>query len=169
MVIFSAGGTEKHSLAGPGVLEGNEGGGAERTEARGRRPLTSGGGCRKFIFFKGGLMTVVVYKRKRTQISGSLKFGNGPNTVSESRVSNTELSEFCGPHRVPGRELSEFLSAYYLCVKANSPSFSAELTEFAAELSEFSLLKSYSPKQYSARFPEIGPRTRAKADKRGQT
>ena len=26
-------------------------------------------------------------------------------------------------HRVPGRELSEFLSAYFLCAKANSPSF----------------------------------------------
>ena len=38
--------------------------------------------------------------------------------------SNTELSEFFGPHRVPGRELStEFLSAYYLCAKADSPSF----------------------------------------------
>ena len=32
-------------------------------------------------------------------------------------VSNTELSEFFGPHQVPGRELSEFLSAYYLCVQ----------------------------------------------------
>ena len=27
-------------------------------------------------------------------------------------------------HRAPGRELSEFLSAYYLCDKENSPSFS---------------------------------------------
>ena len=44
--------------------------------------------------------------------------------VLESTVLNTELSEFFGPHRVPGRELSELLSAYYLCVKANSPSFS---------------------------------------------
>ena len=35
--------------------------------------------------------------------------GNGPNTVSESTVSDTELSEFFGPHRVPG--LSELLSA----------------------------------------------------------
>ena len=52
------------------------------------------------------------------------KIRNGPNTVSESTVSNTELSEFFGPHRVPGRELSEFLSAYYLCAKENSPSFS---------------------------------------------
>ena len=42
--------------------------------------------------------------------------------VSESTVSNTELSEFFGLHRVLGRELSEFLSACYLCVRANSPS-----------------------------------------------
>ena len=34
-----------------------------------------------------------------------------------------ELSEFFGPHRVPERELSEFLSPYNLCAKANSPSF----------------------------------------------
>ena len=39
-------------------------------------------------------------------------FGDGPNTVSESAVSNTELSEFFGSHRVLGRELSEFLLAY---------------------------------------------------------
>ena len=38
--------------------------------------------------------------------------GNGPNTVSESTASNTELSELFGPHRVPERELSEILSAY---------------------------------------------------------
>ena len=50
-------------------------------------------------------------------------FGNGPNTVSASTVSNTELSEFFSAHWVPGSELSEFLSAYYLCAKANSPSF----------------------------------------------
>ena len=48
----------------------------------------------------------------------------GPNTISESTVSNFELSEFFGPHRALGRELSEFLSAYYLCAKANSPRFS---------------------------------------------
>ena len=34
---------------------------------------------------------------------------DGPTTVAESTVSNTELS---GPHRVLGSELSEFLSAY---------------------------------------------------------
>ena len=31
--------------------------------------------------------------------------------VSERTLSNTELSEPFGPHRIPGRELSEFLSA----------------------------------------------------------
>ena len=52
--------------------------------------------------------------------------GDGRNTVSESTVSNTELSELIGPHCVPEREieLSEFLSAYYLCAKAKSPSMS---------------------------------------------
>ena len=50
-----------------------------------------------------------------------LRICNGPNTVSDS-ISNTELSKFLGPHRVPGRELTEFLSSYYLRAKANSPS-----------------------------------------------
>ena len=68
---------------------------------------------------------------------------NGPNTVSGSTVSNTELSEFFGAHRVLGSELSEFLSAYYLC-QSELTEFFAELTEFAAELSEFSLPKQYS-------------------------
>ena len=49
--------------------------------------------------------------------------GNGANTVSGSTVSDTELSELFWAHRVSGRELSEFLSAYYLRAKANSPSF----------------------------------------------
>ena len=70
-------------------------------------------------------------------------FGNGPNTVSESTASNTELSEFFGPHRAPGRELSEFLSAYDLC-QSEVTEFFAELTEFAAELSQSSLPKQYS-------------------------
>ena len=96
----------------------------------------------------------------------ALRFGNRANTVSESTVSNTELSEFFGPHRVPGGKLSEFLAAYYLCAKGNSPSFFAELTEFAPELSEFS-----SPKQYSRNsIPPVSYRwaeTRAlKADMR---
>ena len=50
--------------------------------------------------------------------------GNGPNTVSESTVSNNELSEFFWASLSSGRELSEFLSAYSLCAKASSPSFS---------------------------------------------
>ena len=52
-----------------------------------------------------------------------------------------------GPHRVLGRELSEFLLAYDLCVKGNSPSFSQNspsLPQNSVKLSEFS-----SPKQYS--------------------
>ena len=52
------------------------------------------------------------------------KLGDGPDRASESTVSNTKLSEFFGPHRVPGRELSEHLSANCLCAKANSPRFS---------------------------------------------
>ena len=44
--------------------------------------------------------------------------------VSEGTVSNTELSEFFGPQRVPGRELSELLSPFYLCANATSTSFS---------------------------------------------
>ena len=54
---------------------------------------------------------------------------------------------FSWPHQVPGRELSEFLSAYYLWAKANSPSFSQNspsLPQNSVRLSEFS-----SPKQYS--------------------
>ena len=47
------------------------------------------------------------------------KLGDGPNTVSESTVSNTELGEFSFSQRVPGRELSEFLSPSSL---QNSPS-----------------------------------------------
>ena len=59
-----------------------------------------------------------------------------PNTVSESTISNTEVSQLFGPHRVPVRELSELLSAYCLCAKANSPSFSQNSPEFAVKLSE---------------------------------
>ena len=78
----------------------------------------------------------------RESCSGFREFGDGPNTVLESTVSNTELSESL-PHQVPGTD-TEFLSAFHLCAKTNSPSLFAELTEFAAELSAFS-----SPKQYS--------------------
>ena len=63
------------------------------------------------------------------------------------RVEHPKLREFFGPHRVPGRELSEFLSAYYLCAKANTPSFSKNspsLPQNSVRLSEFSSLKQYS-------------------------
>ena len=60
-----------------------------------------------------------------------------PNSVS-----------FFGPHRVPARELIEFLSAYDFVCKSKLTKFLVELTKFAAELRKFSL-----PKQYSARFP----------------
>ena len=49
---------------------------------------------------------------KHVSEMGQIRFRT-PNSVS-----------FLAPHRVPGRGLSEFLSAYYLCAKANSPSFS---------------------------------------------
>ena len=64
-------------------------------------------------------------------------------SMSSSSVSQ---SVFC-PHRVPGRELSEFRSAFCLCANANSPSFSQNspsLPQNSVRLSEFS-----SPKQYS--------------------
>ena len=66
-------------------------------------------------------------------------FGDGLNTVLESTFSNTELSELFCPRRVPGRELSEFLSPYYLCDKANPASFSQNspsLPQNSARLSE---------------------------------
>ena len=58
-----------------------------------------------------------------------------------------ELSEFFGPHRVPGRELSEFLSAYYVYVCQSEASFSQNSPSSAqtsVRLSELS-----APKQYS--------------------
>ena len=63
-------------------------------------------------------------RERRSLFVREWNFRNGPNTVPESSVSNTELSESLGPHRAPGSELSEFLSAYHLCAQANSPSFS---------------------------------------------
>ena len=79
-------------------------------------------------------------------LARDLTVGDGPNTVSESTVSDTKLSEFVCPHRVLGRELSGFRSAYYLNFVCQSEvtEFFAELTEFGAELSKFSLPKQYS-------------------------
>ena len=92
--------------------------------------------------------------------------GNGANTVSGSTVSNTELSEFFGAHRVPARELSEFLSAYYLCAKANSPSSpqnSPSLSQNSVRLIEFSPPKQYSRNSIPRPFPNSGDK---KADKK---
>ena len=87
-------------------------------------------------------------------------FRNRPNTISESTVSNTELSEFFGPHR----ELSEFLSAH-LCVNANSPSFSQNSPSLA-QSSVSSLFRNSAletvfrlPMIMKLNFLENGPRT----------
>ena len=80
--------------------------------------------------------------------------GNGPNTVSESMVSNTELSELLGPHRVPGRQLSEFLSAYDLCAEASSPSFVAELTKSGRKTEAKDVLKTESAWSSRLRWQE---------------
>ena len=94
--------------------------------------------CKKTLVLKGfGENWGFLRGAPNLQIKPSyLKFGNGPNTVSESTVSNPELSEFFWPHRVLGRELSEFLSAYCLRAKANSPSSSQNSPSFAVKLSE---------------------------------
>ena len=52
------------------------------------------------------------------------------------RFQTANSVSFFGPHRVPGTELSEFLSAYYLRGKSELIEFFAELTEFAVKLSE---------------------------------
>ena len=50
--------------------------------------------------------------------------GDGPNTVLENTVSSTDLSRIFRPSPSSGREITEFLSAFNLCAKANSPTFS---------------------------------------------
>ena len=48
----------------------------------------------------------------------------GRKRFRRARFQTLSSVSFAGSHRVPGRELSEFLSAGYSCGKANSPSFS---------------------------------------------
>ena len=93
--------------------------------------------------------------------------GDGPNTVSESTVSNTKLSEFIGgSHRVPNRELSDFLSAYCLCAKANSPSSSQNSPSLpqknslddATEQAKANLDPRVSPQVGPRVAPRVGPR-----------
>ena len=52
------------------------------------------------------------------------RFGNGPNTVSESTVSNTELSEFLALTEFRGENSVSSSQTIIFCAKANSPSFS---------------------------------------------
>ena len=57
--------------------------------------------------------------------------------VSDSTVSNTELSvSFLALTEFRGRELSEFLSAYYFLCQSEVTEFFAELTECAEKLGE---------------------------------
>ena len=71
-----------------------------------------------------------------------------PNSVS-----------FFGPHWVPVSEVGEFLSAYYLCAKANLPSFSQklELTELRQN-SVSSLFRNSTPETVFRPVPYIRPR-----------
>ena len=72
--------------------------------------------------------------------------GDGPNMDPESTVLSTELSESFGPHRVSGKDLSEFLCLLSVC--------QSEFAQCPAERSEFSLSKHCSRKshQLSVRF-----------------
>ena len=72
------------------------------------------------------------------QILDMSLIGDGPNTVSESTVSRTELSEFLDPLTDLWGESSVRSSQPVIVWQAN---FFAELTDYAAELSEFSLPK----------------------------
>ena len=57
------------------------------------------------------------------------------------------------PHRVPGRELAEFLSTYYLCAKANLRSFFRQIHRVCLQNSVSLSSKTVLSKQYSAPFP----------------
>ena len=82
-------------------------------------------------------------------------FGNGPNTVSGSTVSNTELSEFF-QGSLSSRERTQWVPLSQLFVCQNElTEFFAELTEFAPELSEAQwalFSETVLSKQYSARI-----------------
>ena len=83
-----------------------------------RCSLNSGGASSPPKFRGSGLTGY----RKRAE------YGSGEHG---STGSNADLSEFFGRHRVLERELSELLSAYYLCANAYSPSFSQNLPSLA--------------------------------------
>ena len=60
----------------------------------------------------------------------------------------SSVSFFC-PHQVLGRELSEFLSAFYLCTKANSPSLSQNSSSLPRNSVSALFRNSTLEKQYS--------------------
>ena len=88
--------------------------------------------------------------------------GDGPNIVSASTVSNTELGELFRPRWLSGSELSGSLSLLLMCQRRLNEVL-AELTKFARKLSEFSLPKQYSrnsvsrPDSCSADFGREAP------------
>ena len=55
--------------------------------------------------------------RVRTERTKLLLVASHKSNSWLNTVSNTELSEFACPHRVPGRELSEFLSPFFCVTK----------------------------------------------------
>ena len=85
----------------------------------------------------------------RTKIQGAHQIGktiSGPRiagTVSESTVSNTELSEFLALAKLRGQN-SVSSSQPMICVPMRTHRVFEEPTELAAEFNEFSLPKQYS-------------------------
>ena len=86
---------------------------------------------------------LLAYRSLDAQIVSDFKFGDRPNTVSESTVSNTELSEFFVLVEFWGKS-SVSSSQPTTCVQSELTEFFVELTEFAQKLSESSLPKQYS-------------------------
>ena len=116
-----------------------------------------------FVFFPMSLAFLCVFpffskdfrgsaKRKTLAFLGvSLKgWRVRVNTVLESTVSNAELIESFGPHRLPGRKLSEFLSPYYLWISQGFSPNSPSLPKTQWVLSSETVLA----KQHSASFLE---------------
>ena len=93
--------------------------------------------------------TTLTRKIRSVEVTELVPKNSEPGRIRFQRARFQTLSSvsFFGPHQFPGRELSKLLSAFYLCAKANSPSFSENspsLPQNSVRLSEFS-----SPKQYS--------------------
>ena len=75
------------------------------------------------------------------------------NTVSESTVSNTELSEFFVPSLSSGERAQRVRLSLLLVCKSKLTEFSAELTKFAPQRSVSSLFQNRTlSKQCSAHF-----------------